>query len=333
MEETPEQENPGQLMFEMMAMPEFKLREQLLGFKTSIYILQVNFKELETLIEFLVNPSNANAPSVITNPERLPSARAEVTRRLHNFVAAAQSLVDHTRVLYRKLYEGSNRFPDYQSHVEKQFVHDPLAQFVQRLRQYCQHYKSPAIGVNQSFTRAENELIDQRAVYLQPSQLLEFDGWNVAARKYIDSLGGENVDVLAVARAYRDKVTDFYAWFEGRQSEIHAEELNRLDEKEARFHLREIEVSINMCLNNPGNMPYGEDGVFFPLFSGSNLNELAGMGGDRDARASRAVELLETRFQVPERLKDKIRKLYQEPSFLAPRASTRVDDDGQDEAE
>ena len=69
-----------------------------------------------------------------------------VLRHLHNTVAAALSLVDHTRVFYRKYYSSTQQIPDYQQQITTRFEEHGLTQFVICLRQFCQHYRNVMIA-------------------------------------------------------------------------------------------------------------------------------------------------------------------------------------------
>jgi hypothetical protein len=71
----------------------------------------------------------------------------EVMCLLHNFVAAAKSLVDHTRVAYRDLYAASGAIPQYQTEVDRRFVNDPLSKFIAGLREMAQHVRLPMVSV------------------------------------------------------------------------------------------------------------------------------------------------------------------------------------------
>lgn len=306
-------DHSGQLMFELIAMPEFELRQQLQHFVSSQYIFHINFNELERWLLHMIDSSNLTVPTVLINPEFMDRARLEATRLLHNFLASAKTLVDHSLVFYRQMYEAENRFPDYQGRVKEEFLEDPLTQFIQRFRQYSQHYKSPNIGVSEKMSNGEFT----RSVYLQKSDLLKFDGWNATAKKYMEGIAGADIDILAVMRAYRDKIQNFYKWFSERQKEIHADELDRLEKKESQFHCSEIEVSINGCLLRNDGSYCSEQAVFFPFSNDAFLQELASMGSDKTKRAERAIEILSSIFRVSDRVKEKIRFLYQQEWFLA----------------
>ncbi len=128
-----------QLMHELQHMPEYQFHTEMEDFWISVYIFEQNYKELREVIGFLESDPRADSLFTMKNRDKLNARGREVIRRLHNFVAAAMSLIDHTRRLYDKLYAGNNSFPDYKDRVERDFASDPLSQFVKCLRQYCQH--------------------------------------------------------------------------------------------------------------------------------------------------------------------------------------------------
>ena len=68
----------------------------------------------------------------------------EVDRLFHNFLAAATSLRDHTRRLWQKYPPPDPALAaEYQKRVKQTFADSPLANFVQRLRNYSMHQKLP----------------------------------------------------------------------------------------------------------------------------------------------------------------------------------------------
>jgi hypothetical protein len=234
MENMQEQPNPAELQKEILAMPEFKLREKLYGFQSSIYILEGNFHDLYVAIQSVVeNPEDAQTADY--NHSAINDTRIEIGRRLHNFVAAAKSLIDHARRFYRNLYVETNNFPDYITKIQVTFINDPLSEFVKSLREYCVHYKSPVICIRQSFTREGDSFVARRTVYLNVNQTQTDFTWTPSAKKYIAENDREGIDILKVITEYRNKVFEFYEWFQGRQMEIHADELARLRDKEMRF--------------------------------------------------------------------------------------------------
>lgn len=319
MEESPHQPSMGQLMDEILAMPEYKLRQDLLGLNTSIYIFDTNYAELRRIIESLTDDPNGQLLTAAKNRDKLHNKQIDVLRRLHNFVAATQSLVEHTRRLHDKLYGNSGIFPEYQEQVNARFVNDPLSQFVQRLRQYCQHYKAPDIGIRVSVQRVEGRFVERRTVFLDLDTLREFDGWNAPAKLYMMDLS-EEVDVLGVVTQYRDKVIEFYRWFQSRQYEIHASELARLEAKQTQLALLNLEWNVSACLTNKSEMPYRGEEIFIGILSSQELEDLEKIPAHSPERLSRAIELVEQKLPIPATLKGKITDLYREPSFFSPRS-------------
>lgn len=318
MEETQHQTSIGQLMDEILAMPEYRLRQDMLGFNASIYIFDTNFAELRRIIEFLTDDPNGQLLTAARNQDKLHNVQTDILRRLHNFVAATQSLIEHTRRFHNKLYGDSGTFPEYQAQVDTRFVNDPLSQFVQRLRQYCQHYKAPDIGIKVAVQRVEDTYIERRVVFLSLDNLREFDGWNAPAKLYMNSLPDE-VDVLGVVTQYRDKVIEFYQWFQSRQLEIHADELARFEAKQTQLILLNLEWHLNACLNNKADMPFRGEEIYIGILSSQELEELEKMPTNSPERLSRAIEFIEQRLTIPMALKGKMFDLYQEPAFFAPR--------------
>src|SRR5262245_13475800 len=106
--------NSADVMKEILNMPEYKLRQELLGFETSLYIFDTNYNEFKNFVEVLIrNPIKYSLVDP-RNQDQLRLVQLDTLRRLHNFVTAAQSLINHTRNLYRKLYKNNNMLPEYQ---------------------------------------------------------------------------------------------------------------------------------------------------------------------------------------------------------------------------
>jgi hypothetical protein len=316
--------SPGRLMDEILAMPEYEIRQQLLAFNTSIYIFDKNFKELHRLIDFLLNHPEAEMLLAERNKDRLREVQIDIIRRLHNFVAASLSLIDHTRRLYNKLYADSDQFPEYQTKVDSEFKVDPLSQFVKCLRQYCQHYKAPDIGIKVTVTQSEEGMAERKQSILMLDDLKTFDSWNSHAKKYMGSQG-EDIDILEVASAYQEKVIAFYKWFQSRQIEIHSDELERFESKQAEFALLIFEGRVNACLNSKNNMPYRGEEIFLGIFSSGDFETIEQIPIDSSERVKLSIKILEGYYPVSDELKEKILQLYGAPGFFAPRNWDNID--------
>ena len=199
----------------------------------------------------------------------------------------------------------------FAARVDHDFAHDPLAQFVKCLRQYCLHYKAPDLDMTVSWQQGDARPV--RTVSLLVEDLRTFDEWTAPAKKHLDSID-EKVEILTIATAYRDKVIAFYQWFQSRQAEIHKEEIERFRAKERELLLLMLEDKIDQYYAEvKQGLPHNKDDIFLSIFTSKEFAELQGIPIDSPQRPARALELLEERFfQVPEETKERIIRLYQD---------------------
>ncbi len=219
---------------EIEQLPGFKLYRDQQGLDITLYIFHKNFTDLSNIITFITADPRGAMLFTVENRHKLEEFGYDVICRIHNYVAAAKSLVDHTHNLYGKLYKDNNLFPEYQERIDNDFKYDPLSKFVQDLRRYCQHFKSPIVMFRTTLYSNGSPI---HSVSIPLDELQAFKDWSAPAKKYLRTIQ-EKVDVLEVATAYRDKVIAFHNWFRSRQEEIHANELKELDDK--KDELREL---------------------------------------------------------------------------------------------
>src|SRR5687768_1198237 len=103
-------------------------------FRYSVELFKRNYEELATFLAYFSAPVNALSFSSSEQRWLWHEGIKEITFLLHNFVTAAMSLVEHTRVLYRHLYEPNSQITEYPHEVRRRFASDPLIQFVINLR-------------------------------------------------------------------------------------------------------------------------------------------------------------------------------------------------------
>ena len=116
------------LMKEIEVMPEYQLYTQIRDLGMSEFTFLGNYADLERDINVLCVPSTPTQIFAVRNRDRLEAVMLHIARQLHNFVAAAVSLIDHTRNLYTKLNvaKGKKPFPEYQARVNQDFGADLL---------------------------------------------------------------------------------------------------------------------------------------------------------------------------------------------------------------
>ncbi|OGW54805.1 MAG: hypothetical protein A2Y81_10625 [Nitrospirae bacterium RBG_13_43_8] len=167
-------------------------------FELTLGVLRENLKELLTFVgEPLIKPLFAFPD----HEGRMLKKRSdsEVIRRLHNFVAAAMTLVDHSRT-FSKVHlnqENSLRYKDLRSIMKS----DPEVQFVQLLRNYLLHAAVPQICDHVNWRESINK------IGLIPSSLLAWGRWTNPVRKLLKQLseGKEYFYISDFAASYGNK--------------------------------------------------------------------------------------------------------------------------------
>lgn len=191
-------------------------------FRTSHVVFQRNYEELLTFVDYFCAPLVAFSYSRVDQKWLWRDGVYEIARLLHNFVAAALSLVDHTRVLYRQLYEPHREITEYQDKVTESLAQEPVVQFVIKLRQMAQHYRLPSLTYQTEMSDVEDGVVGTTRIWLSLSteDLRQFDGWNAPAKALIHQ-AGPTIDLRSVITEYSARVTAFYDWFDQRQREVH----------------------------------------------------------------------------------------------------------------
>ena len=145
----------------------------------SAYVFDTNSKELEQLLRWVTE--SGDAEDLMGNHEKWDAFFREVTRRMHNTVAAAMSLREHTLILTNGWYSGHDL-----ARVESEQVHIldvPRVQFVQQLRVYVQHR-----GIPDQAVQAKGSPTGFTQVFVLPrASLLSWRRWRPGARSFLES--------------------------------------------------------------------------------------------------------------------------------------------------
>jgi hypothetical protein len=160
-------------------MPEYKTLQRIQGLGRSVQLFRGNTQELRKLIEEINKPDEVHA---VVFPGNAPEYRMylqEVARLFHNFVASAFSLVEHARVIYKTVHMPLQRFPEYEDQVKARFVKNPLARFVQDMRNFCLHKELPVLWSRNSW-QAGGSL--QTRIHFVTDDLLNWDNLTKEAR-------------------------------------------------------------------------------------------------------------------------------------------------------
>jgi hypothetical protein len=217
------------------------------------------------------------------------------------------------------VYEGRGRlkqliqpFPEYKERVNKDFAHDPLVHFVERLRVYCQHYSAPHVSFHMAYSDADGRFL--RKVQLPLDRLLAFSDWE-KAKAYLTTLEG-NVDIQQVATTYYEKVMAFHRWVREQHEEVYAADFQRYREKEREVLLLQLEGNIEhqlLDLTN-GNTIMKKLDIFTHVLSSEDFAQLELPSLTLQEQARLAITLYEQKLEIPlpVRLKEKIFYLYEQ---------------------
>jgi hypothetical protein len=191
----------------------------------------MNAQELIEITRRVNDPDEGIRLMAVDNKEAGQQTHREVTRRVHNFVAAALTLVEHTRTFMREIYDGAPIQDRYQARVDADFANDPLAKFVKDLRNYMLHNGLPNSEMYLSF-ESNPDLPDgggtlETGIHVRTVPLLEWSNWSAPARKFIEDCG-EFIDIRTLAEAYTDRILPFHGWLQGELDQFHSSDLGEL---------------------------------------------------------------------------------------------------------
>jgi hypothetical protein len=214
------------MLFDVRASPEWALRNRLDYFAFSLELLDRNYAELIQLLDAVEKSPDPVALLSVAERWKHHELLKEVSFRLHNFLAAAKSLLDHSRANYAKHYQRAGMFPEYPDEAKARFEQDGLVQLVHGLREMAQHYRLPNIGWETRIDLDNTSLTI--TLTLRRHDLLEYTKWRSAAKAYLASEVPEQLSIRNLAEPYFAKISAFYEWVFANFQRIHARDFERL---------------------------------------------------------------------------------------------------------
>lgn len=276
-------------------------------FDYSLRLFEFNYRELMGVVDFMCEESNGLELFAIVNEWKLYEYQALLAFRLHNYVCAAKSLIDHSRVLYKRVYvKGNIDFVDYQVEVDSRFVKNELIQFVSFLRNYTQHEKIPIIFSNFSFDSASDDGFIFTAC-LEPSELLGASSIPALAKKYITSQS-DKIDIKSVFVTYHQQICEFYEWFKGRQDKLHSVDLMALRNESAKHEAIIFENFLYAFSKESNNNSVKEK--LYPLLSAVDYKFLDQYKEYDSVWLDQAFIVIEKKFgkNLPAEIKESLRR-------------------------
>lgn len=218
----------------------------------SLNIFQMNALELMEASRRMRDPDQGFSLMLEKNREAGRQAHRELNRHVHNFAASALTLVEHTRIMMRENYANMEIQKAYEKQVTAIFGNEPVANFVQGLRNYMVHKGLPSSHMFLSFKSdpdaADGSGTQETGVRYDTASLLEWSRWKPPARKYLTD-AGEHLDVHRFAEDYLVLVNRFHAWLDAALWAHHQDDLTQLAQLQQRLATNgqppEIEQSAN----------------------------------------------------------------------------------------
>lgn len=219
----------------MLSSSGYEILQEMNTLNDSVRVLNTNHEEIQKHLQNFKNFS-------ITITLNSLHPNLETKRLMHNYLASAISLIDHTRIHITNIHK-EKKFLDYQPMVKKTFIENPHCVFIKDFRQYLQHYKLPDI----SFQANALSLKPKWSIKISTSELEKFSGWKKDSKIFIKSKY-PRLDLLEVTDNYQKIVNDFYKWLIKNQKEIFSDELNQLEELKIEIKKAKISNTISSII-------------------------------------------------------------------------------------
>jgi len=206
-------------------LPEMKILREIFDLQASFRVFQKNYLDLLYSLENLSEGPDIELKYAYFywNADKKEQYFDKISTLLHNFLASAKSLVDHTRRVKKKLYSAHPFQDEYQSKVDQTFTNSELQKFIQKLRNYAQHVTLPPISMSLSFDQAEGTHLNME---LSREELLLWKTWE-GSKSYLEKQP-EGIDIKNLISNYYSLISEFYQWLHRRQQEIHKADLDKI---------------------------------------------------------------------------------------------------------
>lgn len=221
---TPLEEHPGARMLRLQNEIAAARRDGVLNvidrLRRSLMIFVANETELRGALEFFGDPVKSLPLWAMDQRAELDHFLADIDRLLHNLLAAAKTLVDHSRRIMENAYKGQPLMDDYAAEAQRLFG-DGLPTFVQGLRNYSLHYSLASMIARRTHTVGEHA---SSRVLVDRDALLLWDSWTAKPREWLKRQD-EAFDLLEVVRDYETRVRELYQWIDETLRREHAGEV------------------------------------------------------------------------------------------------------------
>lgn len=212
----------------------YRIQKKMVIFGVSIYTFQRNNEELVRLLKlYETDYDMAMRISSIDNRKEFDTFLSEITRLLHNYLASAKTLIDHTRKLFQDEYKGTEFEAEYNAKINDTFTNSMVSKFIQDLRNYSLHRQLPIAGATISFSMATG---NSQSIHMSKEGLMDWENWTSKSKDYLKEQG-ERISLLQLISEYTKIVNEFQNWFKKRQYEIHNDSMKELEALQREYEI------------------------------------------------------------------------------------------------
>ncbi|MDT3738024.1 MAG: hypothetical protein RO257_00845 [Candidatus Kapabacteria bacterium] len=273
----------------------------------SFDIFNRNHKELITLIQFHNNSHNIELMISSREKYKVDEIHREIIKCLHNYLAAAFTLVDHSRRIHRNIIKDGKIIPNYEKEIEDRFTKNKLHIFLKDLRNYFQHCGIIPTDSNTDLIKAKTSIL------ISIKNISDFE-WKKLAKEFIKD--NPTIDLEVCIENYYIQVVDFYKWYEIQFNKEHTSELQKLDElnKQTKiiwhfFVSRNLNLLLS-TLNNNSSLKSLES-IFLDILSPDQWRELDKIPEDPKLRMDYILKILKDEKIGDEKMYQRIIQLFQ----------------------
>jgi hypothetical protein len=229
--------DPGEVFQRILGSEGERVHWQMQALAAAYFVFEGNSRELLLRIGQVENREAARRLWDMDNRENFNLIQKGTMRLVHNFLAGAFTLIEHTRVVTRELYKRRAFEREYDAKLLEVFAKSDLASVVKGLRHWMTHRGPVPVSFQLTFPDGASKC----SVVLDLAQLKLWDGWTGPAKNYIPGLTA-SPPLRAIVEQYVKLVEGFYLWLQLRMEEIHAAaflEARKLRERLEELHARD----------------------------------------------------------------------------------------------
>jgi len=302
------------ILDEIENMPEYQKIRRLDQMQFALEIFDGNGIDLSAIIDFGTNLGNKHIYAT-HNRHLFLKFVSELNRHLHNFIASTYTLMSITNnVIKNYKTELLDFYKDYEIKNSELYENSVFNIFTQ-LRNYIQHVKLilPISHYEWNIEKGESLLLNLNTEtiikFIESQKLHRNKRLKIINKNTITYLKGfgKEIDLKNLFVVYIELIHLFYHWVYSNLSEIHKNDLVKVNNKrrEGRKSLIPLVLKANIALYKEGNM--GEpDVIFNNTMNGEVFNKIKKENEDIKKRIQTLVEYLDKDIGLSDELKKEI---------------------------